>query len=170
VQSSKFVAGVLAGLMLLSATAALASPSTTVPDGRVAIGSQTAAPDPIEGLQARKECIRERLSAGKISQDRATKLLQHIDAKIAELQAFNQLTPAQKKTKLIIDFTARINAKVKEGKITRDKADQAIAQFTAKVKSWDGQGYPPFGNEGFGQGHRHPRHPKGKVTDGDNNA
>jgi len=33
---------------------------------------------------------------------------------------------------------------VKEGKISRDKADEIIRKFNKKIDEWDGTGYPPF--------------------------
>jgi hypothetical protein len=38
---------------------------------------------------------------------------------------------------------------VSEGRLTRDKADELIKNYTEKVIQWDGKGYPPkFGKKG----------------------
>lgn len=100
--------------------------------------------DPIKALQNRKEKIQSLLKDGKITKEKADKMTARIDSKIKEIQDFNKLTLPQKKDKLINDFKASVEKRVKEGKIDKAKADTLVKEFIEKINKWDGNGYPKF--------------------------
>lgn len=105
--------------------------------------------DPIKALESKKEKIQKLLKEGKITKEKADAITAKIDAKIKEIQEFNKLPLKQKKEKLISNFKASIERKVKEGKLSQDKADELIKKFNEKVQKWDGSGYPRFFKKGF---------------------
>lgn len=113
--------------------------------------------DPIKELQSKKEWIQLQLKDGKISKEKATKIIAAIDARIKEVEEFNKLTPEQKKEKLIKDFNRKIETKVRDGKIPQDKADELIKMHSDKVNQWDGNGYPMFGKRESGHKFRNKR-------------
>lgn len=141
--------------ILLIATTAFAAQSIVNPSdsGTTNQSNKAAVKNPVQALQDFKSKIEQKYKDGKITEDEKNNILQKIDQKINELEAFNKLTPREKKDKLINDFTAAINQKVKDGKITQDKANQTIANYKAKIEKWDGNGYPPI--RGFFDGMRH---------------
>lgn len=100
--------------------------------------------DPIERLKKKKAKVKELYDAGKITKEEADDLNAKIDAKIKEIEEFNKLTVEQKREKLKKAFKEKIDKKVKEGKISRDKADEIIRKVNKKIDEWDGTGYPPF--------------------------
>ncbi len=100
--------------------------------------------DPIKALEALKERVEKSLKDGKISQEKADEITIKINTAIEELNKFNSLTLEEKKQQLISDFRAHIDEKVKEGKLTQDKADEIIEKHTKKVNNWDGNGYSRF--------------------------
>lgn len=106
--------------------------------------------DPIKALQGQKEKINSLQKEGKITKEKADAINARLDAKIKEIQEFNKLTLQQKKDKLISNFQARLDKKVKAGKLTQDQAITKINAFTEKIKKWDGQGYPMFHGHGHG--------------------
>lgn len=110
--------------------------------------------DPIQRLQARKEKIKVLLAQGKISKEVAEAKITLIDAKIKEIEEFNKLPLPEKKDKLINHFKTFMNDKVKEGKISREKADELITKYTERVRQWDGSGSPPRLEKGSKQ-HKH---------------
>lgn len=105
--------------------------------------------DPIKALQDEKDKIQSMLRDGKITKEKADKITSRIEAKIKEIQEFNKLTVQEKKAKLIADFKASVEKKVKEGKIDKAKADDMLNRFTEKVNKWDGNGYPMFRHRQF---------------------
>lgn len=107
--------------------------------------------DPIEKLKNKKQKVKELLDGGKITKEEADDLNAKIDAKIKEIQEFNKLTVEQKRDKLTKRFKDKMNNRVKEGKMTREKADEIIKEFNKKIEQWDGKGYPGF---------MHKSHPK----------
>lgn len=118
--------------------------------------------DPIKALESKKEKIQAKLKDGKITKEKADRITAKIDAKIKEIQEFNRLTLQQKKDKLIRDFKAFANKRVKDGKLTQDEADKLIKSYTDKVNQWDGNGYPKFGKRGFGGKCGHDKSEKNK--------
>lgn len=100
--------------------------------------------DPIKALEHKKERVQVKLKEGKITKEKANEIIARIDARIKKIQDFNKLTLQQKKDKLISDFKAHMDKKVKGGKLSRDKADELIKMHTEKVNQWDGNGYPKF--------------------------
>ncbi|HEX9061058.1 MAG TPA: hypothetical protein VF941_12835, partial [Clostridia bacterium] len=113
-----------------------------------AIGVKGQEMDPVKGLENAKARIQELVKAGKLTQDKADKEIAQIDAKIKEIKDFNALTLDQKKAKLISDYKASIQKMVTAGKLTQDKADQMIKNYTDKINKWDGKSMI-----GMGMGH-----------------
>lgn len=105
--------------------------------------------DPLKALQNKKEIIRAHEKDGKITKAKADAINARIDAKIKEIQQFNSLTVQQKRAKLINDYKASVTKRVKSGKLTQDKADTMIKDFTDKITRWDGTGYPQFHGKRF---------------------
>ena len=102
--------------------------------------------DPLERLKAEKTSIQTQLSIGKITQEEADKKIAEIDKSIEEQEEFNSLTLAEKKTKLVSDYTTRINQMVKDSKMIQTEADKALVEYKAQVEKWDGSGPMPMGN------------------------
>jgi len=100
--------------------------------------------DPVEALKQKKEKVQSLLKEGKITKEQADAIIAKIDAKIKAIEEFNKHSPQQKKEKLLERFKASVEKKVKEGKLTREKADELIRKFSEKLKNWDGTGYPDF--------------------------
>lgn len=111
--------------------------------------------DPAQMLEKQKANLQQRVADGKMTQEEADKAIAQMEQKVKEMQDFNALTPEQKKEKLLNEFTTSTNERVTAGKLTQEKADQAIADFKAKLDKWDGTGNMPFvgkggeGREGF---------------------
>jgi len=101
--------------------------------------------DPVKALERKKEKIQSLLKEGKISKEKADALISKIDEKIKKIEEFNKLPLEQKKEKLISKFKSYTERKVKEGKLTREKADELIKDFTERIQKWDGKGYPDLG-------------------------
>lgn len=99
--------------------------------------------DPIARLKDKKAKIQELLQQGKISKEEAEARILLIDVKIRKIGEFNKLPLNDKKERLINNFKAFMNDRVKEGKITQEKANQLILEYTKKVNEWDGSGTPP---------------------------
>lgn len=102
------------------------------------------AKDPIKALQAKKEKVQALLKEGKITKEEADKKTAWIDSKIKEIESFNKLPLQQKKDKLISDCKAAVEKRVSEGKLDRAKADTILNEYTEKINTWDGTGYPKF--------------------------
>jgi len=112
--------------------------------------------DPIKVLQSKKEKVQSLYKEGKISKEKADAIIARIDSKIKEIREFDSLNLQQKKDKLINDFKASIDKRVKEGKLTKEKADTIVKDFTDKITKWDGNGYPQFHGKWFkGKGKHH---------------
>jgi lipoate-protein ligase A len=92
--------------------------------------------------------IRAKLKEGKITKEKADKITAKIDSRIEKIQQFNSLTTQQKKDKLIGDFKASLDEKVKAGRLTQEMADELLKKYTDKVNQWDGSGYPKFARKG----------------------
>jgi len=105
--------------------------------------------DPLKALQSRKEKVQSLLKDGKITKEKADAMNARIDSKIKEVQQFNSLTLQQKKDKLVNDFKAFAEKRVKEGKIEQTKADTMVKNYTDKITKWDGSGYPQFHGKRF---------------------
>lgn len=100
--------------------------------------------DPLKVLESKKERVQKLLKEGKISKEEADEKTAKIDARIKKIQEFNSLTVQQKKDTLISDYKVFIEKKVKDGRISQEKAAELLKAFTEKVKQWDGSGYPGF--------------------------
>ncbi|MCR4434934.1 MAG: hypothetical protein QHH06_05315 [Clostridiales bacterium] len=106
--------------------------------------------DPLQALQDKKERVQSLLKEGKITKEKADAIIAKIDLKIKNIKEFNSLTLPQKKDRLKSNFKASMDKKVKDGKLTQDKANELIKDFNEKVEKWDGSGYPEFcGKKGF---------------------
>lgn len=99
--------------------------------------------DPIARLKEKRTKIQELLLQGKISKEEAEARLLLIDVKIRKIEEFNKLPLNDKKERLISNFKAFMSDRVKEGKITQEKANQIILEYTKRVNAWDGSGNPP---------------------------
>lgn len=99
--------------------------------------------DPIQRLENIKAKVTEKYNEGKISKDKYDSIIAKINNMEQKINDFNKLTLDQKRQKLISDYTAAVNKKVQSGKITQDKANELIKNYTDKVNKWDGTGFPP---------------------------
>ncbi|AEF16917.1 hypothetical protein Thexy_0876 [Thermoanaerobacterium xylanolyticum LX-11] len=147
-KSKKIIATAVIGTVLLTS---IAFADTSTSSSQVNSSSSTSQTvkinkkfDPIQTLENLKTKIEEKYSQGKISQDEENKILAKINTDEQKIEDFNNMTLDQKKQTLIDDFTNIVNNKVKNGKITQDKANTLIKNFTDKVNKWDGNGYPQF--------------------------
>jgi len=104
--------------------------------------------DPISFLKEKKEDIQKLEKEGKISKEEAERKIKKIDSKIKEIEEFNKLPLEQKREKLIEKFKKVMAEKVKEGKISQEKADELIKEYTKKIQEWDGKGMPKFYHKG----------------------
>jgi hypothetical protein len=100
--------------------------------------------DPVKFLQEKKEKIQTRLKEGKITEEKAKAITAGIDTRIKEIQEFDKLSLQDKKNKLKSNFKAKIESKVKEGKLTQDKAKELEKEFAERVDTWDGTSFPHF--------------------------
>ena len=100
--------------------------------------------DPIKQLEKRKEKVQQELKDGTITKDEADKVIKNIDAKISIIKEFNNMTLPQKKEKLLSNFRARIETKVKMGELTKTEGAQIVKDFESSLEKWDGTGHPNF--------------------------
>lgn len=100
--------------------------------------------DPVKWLQAKKEKLQARVKEGKLTEEEARRIEARLDARIKEIQAFDKLSLAEKRSRLKAAFKERLAVKVKEGKLTEEKADTLLKMYSVKVDEWDGKGFPPF--------------------------
>lgn len=100
--------------------------------------------DPIKSLEGRKENILKLQKEGKISKEEADEKIKIIDTRIKGIEEFNKLTVEQKRAKLIEKFKEIMALQVKYGKISQEKADELISEYTKKMQEWDGNGIPKF--------------------------
>jgi Spy/CpxP family protein refolding chaperone len=109
-------------------------------------------PDQLKMLQNRKTEIQTMLANGKITQDKANGEIAKIDEEINKINEFNALTLEQKKEKLTSEFKTKIEADVKDGRLTQEKADKMLKDYANKLANWDGTGMLDFGMRrgGFG--------------------
>lgn len=98
--------------------------------------------DPVQALEKMKAAINKRVADGKVTQDKADANIAKIDAKIKEIQDFNNLPLDQKKSTLISKAKTALDKRVQNQKITQEQADKALAAITEKINAWDGTGYP----------------------------
>lgn len=144
-------------MTFLTAVTALAAP-TQGTERDLVIGDKKCADfekDPVKALECRKAKIQSMLKAGEITKEEAAEKTARIDARIARINEFNKLTLPQKKAKLIEDFKASVNNKVKDGKITQEKADTITREFNEMITNWDGNGYPWLKGKWFKHGKHH---------------
>lgn len=144
-KGKKILAIAVMGVMLLSTMAfadETVAPQQTNGNNSTAQTAPTKV-DPITRLENLKAKITEKYNEGKISKDKMDNLIAKINNVEQKIKDFNNLTLDQKKQKLISDFTTDINKRVQEGKLTQDKANELIKNYTDKVNKWDGNGYPP---------------------------
>lgn len=119
--------------------------------------------DPIQRLLVKKAKIEAQLAQGKISKAEAEAKIVLIDAKIKRIQEFNKLPLSEKKERLVIDFKAFVDEKVKEGKLTQEKAKELIAKYTRIVNEWNGSGNPPRMGKGSGHHKEHDKRMKDRA-------
>lgn len=100
--------------------------------------------DSIKWLENRKETILKLEKEGKISKEEADKKVKKIDSKLKGIEEFNKLTVEQKREKIIGKFKEVMALQIKEGKISQEKADELISEYTKKIQEWDGNGIPGF--------------------------
>ncbi|ADL69453.1 hypothetical protein Tthe_1969 [Thermoanaerobacterium thermosaccharolyticum DSM 571] len=146
-KSKKIIATAVISTVLLSSiafadtTIVPSQSSSNVSTSQSAKTSKKA--DPIQLLENLKAKIEEKYSQGKISQNQENNIITKINSAEQKIENFNNMTLDQKKQTLIDYFTTIVNNEVKNGKITQDKANTLIKNFTDKVNKWDGTGYPP---------------------------
>lgn len=144
-------------ITFLTATTAFAAPVQGTEKDLV-IGDKKCADfdkDPVKALECRKAKVQSLLKEGKITKEEAAEKTARIDARIAKINEFNKLTLPQKKTKLMEEFKASVNNKVKDGRITREKADTITREFNEMITNWDGNGYPWLQGKWFKHGRHH---------------
>jgi hypothetical protein len=105
--------------------------------------------DPIKALESRKEKVQKSLKDGKITKEKADEINSRIDAKIKAIKEFNSLPLDKKRDKLITNFKAFMDKRVKDGKLSQEEANTKIKEFTDKIKKWDGTGYPMLHDKGM---------------------
>jgi len=104
--------------------------------------------DPIKHLERMKEKVQSLLKEGKITKEEADKINAKIDEKIKMINEFNKLPLDKKKEKLLSDLKARLDEKVKEGKLSKGQANKIMKEYEKKIKEWDGNGFPRIHNKG----------------------
>ncbi|WP_434564408.1 hypothetical protein PQ690_09675 [Thermoanaerobacterium thermosaccharolyticum] len=146
-KSKKIIATAVISTVLLSSiafadtTIVPSQSSSNVSTSQSAKTSKKA--DPIQLLENLKAKIEEKYSQGKISQNQENNIITKINSAEQKIENFNNMTLDQKKQTLIDYFTTIVNNQVKNDKITQDKANILIKNFTDNVNKWDGTGYPP---------------------------
>lgn len=100
--------------------------------------------DPLKVLENRKNEIEELLNEGKISKDKAEAILKKIDAAIAEIKKFNNMSLEEKRDRLIKDCKDYLENLVEKGEMDKEKASEILEKYSDKIKKWDGTGYPRF--------------------------
>ncbi|MGF7400102.1 hypothetical protein PQ744_06725 [Thermoanaerobacterium thermosaccharolyticum] len=146
-KSKKIIATAVISTVLLSSiafadtTIVPSQSSSNVSTSQSARTSKKA--DPIQLLENLKAKIEEKFSQGKISQNQENNIITKINSAEQKIENFNNMTLDQKKQTLIDYFTTIVNNQVKNDKITQDKANILIKNFTDNVNKWDGTGYPP---------------------------
>ncbi|MCX7709518.1 MAG: hypothetical protein N2484_06675 [Clostridia bacterium] len=115
--------------------------------------------NPAKVLENQKERLRQQVKDGKMTQEEADKAIAKIGEKAKAIQEFNSMTLEQKREKLLNDFTASINQRVKDGKVTQEQADKCLSDFKSKLNTWDGTGRMPFMGKGFLDGKSMKRKP-----------
>ncbi len=146
-KSKKIIATAVISTVLLSSiafadtTIVPSQSSSNVSTSQSAKTSKKA--DPIQLLENLKAKIEEKFSQGKISQNQENNIITKINSAEQKIENFNNMTLDQKKQTLIDYFTTIVNNQVKNDKITQDKANILIKNFTDNVNKWDGTGYPP---------------------------
>ncbi|HEX3028412.1 MAG TPA: hypothetical protein VHT34_03695 [Clostridia bacterium] len=130
----------------MMSAAVFAESVTTVPEANIVKQSKEdrIKTDPEKWLEAKKAEIQKKLSEGKITKEEADRAIARIDAITAKINEFNKLSPAEKKEKVIRDFTAHMEKAVQEGRLTREEANKKLSEFKDRIGKWDGNGYPPF--------------------------
>ena len=98
--------------------------------------------DPIKALEAKKERVKELLKEGKITKEKAEEIIQRLDNKIEKVKEFQSLPLEEKRKRVINNLTIELERLVKEGKMTKQDADQLLKEASDKIKKWDGTGYP----------------------------
>jgi Spy/CpxP family protein refolding chaperone len=104
--------------------------------------------DPIKALEKKKDKVSKLEKEGKISKEEADKKIREIDARIKGIEEFNKLPVEQKRAKLIEKFKEHMDLKVKDGKLSKEKADELISDYTKKIQEWDGNGFPHHFHKG----------------------
>lgn len=104
--------------------------------------------DPIKALEEKKDKVLKLEKEGKISKEEADKKVREIDARIKGFEEFNRLPVEQKREKLIAKFKGHMDLKVKDGKITKEEADEIISEYTKRIQEWDGNGFPNHFHKG----------------------
>lgn len=141
----KLIVFVVMGIMLLS-TMAFAS-ETTQPQANsnqpTQVTPNKVKVDPVQRLENLKTKLTDKYNQGKISKDKYDKAIAKINQIEQKIKDFNNMTLDQKKQTLINDYNTAINKRVQQGKLTQDKANELIKNYTDKVNKWDGNGYPP---------------------------
>ena len=110
--------------------------------------------DALARLTTQKTSVEARLAEGKITQTQANVQIATIDAKVKEVKAFNALTLAEKKAKLTADMKTKLAADVTAGRITQEKSDLMMKNFTTSLENYDGTYYPLPLNDRLGDGQR----------------
>ena len=146
----------ITAIICLSATTAFAAPVQGENKNNAIIKGKCADfdKDPVKALECRKAKVQSLLKEGKITKEEAAEKTARIDARIAKINEFNKLTLPQKKAKLTEEFKASVNNKVKDGRLTQEKADAITREFNEMITNWDGNGYPWLQGKWF----KHDKH------------
>ena len=154
-------------MIFLTATTAFAMPGQETEKGFMFEKNKCADfdKDPIKALECRKEKVQSMLKEGKITKEEAAEKTARIDAKIAKVKEFNKLTLPQKRARLVEDFKASVDSRVKDGRLTKEKADSMIKEFNDMVAKWDGNGYPRMSGKWIKGGKHHMKEDKHNMND-----
>lgn len=109
--------------------------------------------NPVNALEKKKQHIQSLVKEGKLTKEKADKIISRIDSRIKAVKEFDKLTLTEKKQKLKDTLRSNLEKRQRAGRLTREKMDEIISEFDKKIDAWDGKGYPGFF---FGKGPHKP--------------
>lgn len=103
------------------------------------------------------EKVNEKIKEGKITKEQGDLLIKDMNDKINQWDGktpfpfsrgmsnkiklpdnFDKMTLEEKKNWLITNYTEKVNQKVSDGKITKEKGNELIAKMKEKINNWNG--------------------------------
>jgi polyhydroxyalkanoate synthesis regulator phasin len=98
--------------------------------------------NPIKKYEQKKLKIKKLLEEGKITKEKADRILERIDGKIKEIEEFQNLPLEKKREKIIRDFKEKLDNMVSQGKMKKEEAEKMMKEIIEKINAWDGRGFP----------------------------